>query len=217
VCDSVLYLDRACVLEHGMARSAGINYLRGRVNQDAERFVRDLTRPRFTAVPEPGFETNANAIFDEYCGVRDELGGDRLPAPDRRGYLAANMVAATRIEEPEWRARQEQLLASHGWTRRDRARYAGGTAARMAAYFAAHPSALARTLKRQLWERPPRSASALLLARLGRAVPARDELRFGSAAEAIEYAGAHPRAPQRHAFHVHELERAGAVLRRRSG
>jgi hypothetical protein len=157
-------------------------------------------------------ETTANAIFQEYCSVRAEVGGDGFPPPDPRGYLAANAISADRIEDPEWRARLQQLLRERGWRRWDGARHAAGLTLRMASYLILHPTALARAVRRQLWERPPGTAMANLLARLGLEPPVRDELRFDSAAQAIAHADAHPRRPSPQAWHVHELARAGAIV-----
>lgn len=211
--DTILYLDRPCVIEHGMSRSAGINFLRGSMNDDARRFAGDLTVERFGATPEPAFETAANAIFQEYCAVRAEVGGDGLPPPDARGYLATNAISVDRIEDERWRSRMRQLLERHGWTRVDAARETARRAAGMAAYLLRHPGALARSVKRQLWQRPPGSPAANMLARAGVAPPTRGELKFTSSAEAIAYAGARPRPPLPHAWHVHRLARAGAIVR----
>src|SRR5206468_3596267 len=76
VSETTLYLDRACMIEYGMTRSSGITYSKGKPNEDAADVARHLSGPRFWATPEPGFETVANAIFQEYCAVREEVGGD---------------------------------------------------------------------------------------------------------------------------------------------
>jgi len=217
LCDTVLYLDRPCLVQHGMHRSAGVNYIRGNINEDAADFGRTLTVARFGATPEPAFETISNAIFQEYCGVRHELGGDRFPAPDWRGYLTANAIAVERIEEPEWRARMQDLLRRRGWTRWDSVRHVAGLSLRMAAYLVRNPAALARTIKRQLWDRPPGTALAFLLPKLGLDPRIREDLRFESAAEAIAYADSHPRAPTRSAWHVDQLAGAGAIVSRHRG
>jgi hypothetical protein len=215
VCETILYLDRACVIEHGLKRSAGINFQRGRMNADAARFASEVTDDRFAATPEPGFVTNANAIFQEYCAVRAELGGVGFPPPDRRSYLTANAVSVARIEDPEWHRRMHELLRRHGWRRRHAASRAVGVGLRIATYLARHPGALARAVRRQLWERPPGSPAASLLARAGLNPRTRDELRFATAGEAIAHANAHPRPPTPHAFHVDGLRRAGAIVARR--
>lgn len=213
VCDTLLYLDRSCVVEHGMRRSAGIGYLRGRMNADAADFAGRVTSDRFGATPEPAFETGANAIFQEYCAVRAELGGGRLPPVDRRAYLAANAVSVDRIADPDWRGRMRALLESHGFGRLAGARRVARLALEMAGYFARHPGALAASARRQLVDRPPGSALANVLPRLGLDPRVREGLTFGSSAEALAHADAHPRSRSPHAWHVHRLERAGAVLR----
>jgi hypothetical protein len=212
VCETVLYLDRPCLIEHGLGRSAGGSYRHGTMNEDAARFARELSVSRFGTTPEPGFETVSNAIFQEYCAVREEVGGEQFPAPDPRGYLTANAISVDRIAQSEWRVRMQDLLRRRGWTRWDAARHAAGMTFGMAAYLLRHPGALARALKRQLWERPPGSPASFLLTRLGIDPRARVELSFESAAEAIAYADRHPRGPTPHAWHVHQLARAGAIV-----
>jgi hypothetical protein len=212
VCETILYFDRPCLIEQGMGSSAGISYLRGSMNDAAAQFARELPGERFGATPEPRFETVANAIFHEYCSVREELGDDRFPPLDRRGYLTANSTSVDRIEEPRWRARMRKLLRERGWSRRDKARHVMGVAMGMAGYLLRHPGALVRTIKRQLWDRPPGTAAGAVLTRLGLNPRTREDLTFESAAAAIAHANAHPRAPTSHAWHVHQLARAGAIV-----
>jgi hypothetical protein len=211
--DTILYLDRACLIEYGMSRSAGISYMRGRFNRDAANFQRELSVHRFGATPEPAFETAANALYQEYCSVRRETGGDRFPPLDRRSYLTANALSIARIEDPEWRTRMEELLERCGWKRRYGVRHTLNVTLMMAGYFISHPGALARSVKRQLWDRPPGTPFAYLLPRIGLSPRIRDELQFDSSADAIAYAAAHPRRRMPYAWHVHRLRHAGAVVR----
>jgi hypothetical protein len=213
-CDSILYFDRACIVEYGTGRSSVHTYMKGRPNEVHARFARETSGFRLAGTPEPGFETVANGLYKEYFVAREETGGDRFPAVSPRSYLAAQAVAIAQIEEPEWRSRMKRLLRRHGWKRRHDARRAAGEAAAMAGYFIRHPTAFASSIKRQLWERPPRTMLASLLLRVGVNPRTRDELRFGSAADAIAHAEGHPRRRLPHAWHVHQLERAGAIVRR---
>jgi hypothetical protein len=211
--DTILYLDRSCLIQWGMSRSSGITYMAGRPNEDAARFKAELSVPRFGSTPEPAFETATNAIFQEYCAIREEVGGDRFPPVDWRSYLTDNAISIDRVEDPEWRTRNQALLRRRGWTRVNSARHVLRQSASMAAYFIRHPQALGRSLKRQLWDRPPGTPAAFLLPRVGLNPRIRDELRFDSAAKAIAYANAHPRARTRYAWHLHQLRRAGAIVR----
>ena len=213
LCDTILYLDRACLIEHGMRRSAGAGYRHGTLNEDARDFAHRLADPRFGHTPVPEFETVANAMFQEYCGVRAEFGGDRFPRPQRGHYLAANAASIARIADPRWRARMRDLLRDHGWTRTSSARYALALAGEIAGYFLRHPGALGRSVKRQLVDRPPGTPAEYLLPRAGLNPPIRDDLTFETSAEAIAHAEAHPRPRTPYAWHVHRLQRAGAVVR----
>jgi hypothetical protein len=212
-CDTILYLDRPCMIERAMSRSNGISFMRGRPNEAAIRFASELSAPRFGATPDPAFETNANAICQEYCSVREEVGGNRLPPVEWRSYLAANAISIDRLEDPGWRARMEDLLRSRGWKRRDSLRRVLSLWLEIAGYFVRHPSAFARSVKRQVWQRPPGTPLAFLLPRFGLNPRIRDDLKFESAANAIAYADANPRPPLPTAWHVHRLSRAGAIVR----
>jgi hypothetical protein len=215
VCDSILYLDRACMIEHGFMRSAGGNYVLGNMNEDATRFARELTSPRFGATPEPAFETVANAIFQEYCCVHAEVGGDEFPPPDEWGYLAANAISADRIEDPSWRARTQELLRRRGWTRWSSVRHALGLALEMAGFVIRHPAVLARSVKRQVHDRPPGTVLGSMLPRLGLKPPIRDEFKFETSAQAIAFAEANPRPRRSHSWAEHRLARAGVIVRTR--
>jgi hypothetical protein len=213
-CETFLYFDRACMIEQGMGRSAGNSFAKGRFNRDAASFKDELSVPRFGATHEERFETIANSIFQEYLAVRAEAGGERFPPVERGPYLLANALSVERIEEPEWRERMEDVLSEHGWTRRHRARHALEQALAIAGYFARHPGALAPSIRRQLWDRPPGTPLARLLTRAGLNPRVREHLTFASSADAIAHADAHPRPRMPYAWHVHRLERAGAIARR---
>jgi hypothetical protein len=213
-CATILYLDRSCLVEHGTARSSGIAYMRGRPNEAATRFQRELSKPRFGDTPEPAFEIGANAIWQEYFSVRAEVGDDRFPPVDWGSYLTANAVGAGRIEDPEWRARMKELLRQRGWTRRRSIRHAARLSVSMAGYFLRHPTALPRTLKRLLWDRPPGTPFAFLLPKIGLSPRTRDDLRFESTADAIVQAGARPRPRRPYTWPLYRLSRAGAIVRR---
>jgi hypothetical protein len=212
--DTVLYLDRPCLVEYAMPQSTGGGFRRGQLNPHAADYAAQLAEPRFGATPEPTLETLANAIFQEYCSVRAEEGGGRFPPVERRGYLATNAISVDRVEDPDQRAALRAQLRRLGWTRVDSVRHTLGVARAMAGYLARHPSEIRRTLRRQLVERPPGTPLAFVLSRLGLAPPVSDEFRFATAEEAIAWADANPRSPTPHAWHIDRLERAGAVVRR---
>jgi hypothetical protein len=211
--DSVLYLDRACVIEHGFSRSAGGNYVLGSMNDDATWFAQELDTARFGATPEPAFETGANAILQEYCSVRAELNGDGFPPVDERGYLVANAISADRLEDPRWRARTSELLRRRGWTRWSSIRHVLGLTREMAGFAARHPGVLPRSIRRQVRERPPGTVAAYVLPRIGLNPRIGPGFRFDSSEEAIAHANENPRPRMATTWPVHRLARAGAVVR----
>jgi hypothetical protein len=83
----------------------------------------------------------------------------------------------------------------------------------MASHLVRHPRALARTVKRQLWDRPPGTPAAVLLRRVG-LNPRLRNLSFDSPEQALAHAIAHPRDPTPDGWHLDALRRAGEIIRR---
>lgn len=214
VCDTILFEDRCATVYRGARASSGISYLRGLPNEHNDAFERHLPGGRHDSTPEPGFETTANAIFEEYCFVRARAGDPaRFPAIDPRAYLAVNALSASRIRDPERRARVEELMRRRGWTRGARIRNRAAKVAPAFGYFVRHPGAIGRTLHRQLIERPPGTPASVLLPKIGIDPRVRDELRFASSQEAIAHAETHPRRRSPSSWPLHALSRAGAIVR----
>ena len=211
-CESILLLDRACLIAHGQDRSAGGNFRRGNVNEDAADYAERLTDPRFGATPAPELETLANAVFQEYCSVREEEGGERFPPLEWRGYLTANAISVDRIENPARRAEMRRTLRRLGWSRLGSVRHAAELTLEMAEYLVSHPDAIPRTLRRQLRDRPPGTPLAFFLSRLGLDPHVSESYKFPTSADALAYARANPRPTTPHAWHLHRLARAGAVV-----
>jgi hypothetical protein len=212
--DTVLYEDRAAAIYYGARASSGISYLHGLPNEHNEDFGRHLPAGRHDSTPEPAFETTANAIFEEYCFVRAQATDPtRFPAVDPRGYLATNALSASRIRDPERRARVEELVRRRGWTPAARAANRARKIAPALGYFARHPGAIGRTLHRQVIERPPATPASVLLPRIGIDPRVRDDLRFSSSREAIAYADTHPRRRSPSSWPLYALSRAGAIVR----
>jgi hypothetical protein len=184
--DTLLYLDRPCVIQYAFHSSNGFTFLRGVRNDASSDFERRLARPVNVTTPEPRLRTFANAMFEEYCLASEQGGGDRFPPLDRRRYLAENAESARWMTEP-LRGQTEELLRQAGWTRAARARHA----------------LRERLERRRHRARHPREEDG---------APDRRP-RFADAAAAIAHADAHPRPPAPRAWHVETLERNGAVLR----
>ena len=146
--------------------------------------------------------------------MRAEGGGGRFPPPGPRSYLRAHAIDVARIREPEWRESMRELLRARRWTRRHDVWHALDTTLEIAGHLIRHPGALARTVKRQLWDRPPGTPASVLLPRIGLSPGIRDDLRFGSSAEAIAHANARPRPRKPYSWETHRLRRSGAVARR---
>lgn len=188
--DAILHLDRACLVQFGLALSNGFSVVIGRPNESADHFARSLPIAPYGATPAPEIRTIANAMFEEY-GLAREHSGDhaRFPPIDPHGYLAENALAATWIADPSLRATVEEQLRRRGWTRGAQARATLSRWRASAAFFARHPRAL----------RHHRSDD--------------DAPAFDDVGDALVFASAHPRPPTPHPRHLEPLRRSGVIAR----
>jgi hypothetical protein len=198
--DSILYLDKAILIQYAMQRSQGASYTRGEDTKDRVDFASQLGATEMNyAAPVPAFQTIRNAIFHEYAFVKSESGSPKFPEIDPRAYMAAILEDMSQIENPAMRKEMLHVLRENGWVGAPRARYDlavrgyGGVLAVWEAF-----RAVMRRVK-QIVRRVAR-----LAARVGVPLPV-SAMGFRSAEEAIAYANAHPlpRAPDLR--HVEQL------------
>lgn len=203
--DSILYWDKAILLQYALDRSNGASYSRGDDAPDRLDFAAQLgSREMNYAAPVPQFRTIRNAIVHEYCFVKRESGSDRFPEVDPRAYIAAVVEDFSQIENVELRDSMFDVLRDNGWVGAPRARYAGGLALLRIAFrgwdvLRAVTRAGLRAARTLFSERRAR-----LLGRLGLRVPT-PLIGFRSAAEAIEFANRNPRPPALTLDHLEPL------------
>ena len=122
--DSILYLDKALLIQYALDRSQGASYARGEDTQDRVDFAGQLgTTEMNYAAPVPAFQTIRNAIFHEYAFVKAESGSPRFPEIDPRAYMAAMLEDFTQIENRAVRKQMLAVLRDNGWVGAPRARY----------------------------------------------------------------------------------------------
>jgi Glycosyl transferase family 2 len=198
--DSIVYLDKAVLIQHALHRSQGASYTRGESTPDRVDFAGQLGATEMNyAAPVPEFQTIRNAIFHEYAFVKAESGSPKFPEIDPRAYMAAILEDMSQIENPAVRKQMLQVLRENGWVGAPRARYdlaVGGYGAVLAVW------ELVRVVTRRIRGIVRRLARPL--ARLGLPVPL-SEIGFRSADEAIGYANTHPVPPAADLRHVEQL------------
>ena len=121
--DSILYFDKALLIQYALDRSQGASYARGEETQDRVDFAGQLgTTEMNYAAPVPAFQTIRNAIFHEYAFVKAESGSPLFPEIDPRAYMAAMLEDFTQIENRAVRRRCSRCCATTaGWALRVRA------------------------------------------------------------------------------------------------
>jgi hypothetical protein len=189
--DSILYLDKALLIQYALDRSQGASYTRGENTPDRVDFAGQLgTIEMNYAAPVPAFQTIRNAIFHEYAFAKGESGSSRFPAIDPRAYMAAMLEDFTQIENPALRRQMLEVLRDNGWVGAPRARYdlaVRGYGAVLALWDVARKLMRATTSGVRSAVRPGTAAAA---ARLG-VRPSVSLIGFRSADEAIGYANEH--------------------------
>jgi hypothetical protein len=203
--DSILYYDKAVLLQYAMARSQGASYSRGEDTKDRVDFATQLgTTEMNNAAPVPAFHTIRNAIFHEYCFVRAESSSGKFPPIDPRAYMAAILEDFSQIENRELRSEMLDVLRDNGWVGAPRMRY-GLAVAGMGGVYRGWDviRSLARgvigLVRRVLSERVARSLAAAGIK------PPAGLVGFRSTARAIEYANAHPRPATASLSHLEPL------------
>jgi Glycosyl transferase family 2 len=205
IVDSILYLDKALLIQYALDRSQGASYARGENTQDRVDFAGQLGATEMNyAAPVPAFQTIRNAIFHEYAFVKAESGSSRFPEIDPRAYMAAILEDFSQIENPAVRRQMLGVLRDNGWVGAPRARYdvaVRGYGGVLALWHVARTltRGMTRTVRRMV-----RPSGVAFAGRLGLPASA-SAIGFRSAEEAIAYANAHPLPARDDLDHVQQL------------
>jgi hypothetical protein len=208
VVDSILFYDRAPIIDYAVARSNGNSYARGLPSPDGQDFLKQAKSAGVNwAAPIPGFHVIANSIAHEYCQVQTEVGAEVFPPLDMPRYFTRIDREVQRLENPRLKRDMQDLLAGAGYSRgmKQRAWQLLDRPSRLAV---AHgPNFFAFALRRA---RRLGLARALALPGIGGLLaavlgPRRAEARwvpFESSELAIGFAEAHPCRPDRALSHL---------------
>ena len=114
--ESIGYLDRPVLINRANWRSNGMSVLRGIPSSENVDFARLTGSAMYANTPAPQLQTISNAIFNEYCFVRNEA-PDTFPPLSRLSYLAAIARDLRRMENEALVAETSEQLRELGWTR----------------------------------------------------------------------------------------------------
>jgi glycosyltransferase involved in cell wall biosynthesis len=185
--DSLLYYDKATLIQYAMSRSNGMSYARGVPGPDNADFIDRLPGVSLNyATPIPEFQSNINAVLNEYCVVKAETGSPKFPEVDRRRYLAELGLGLRHLRDPYLARRMKRLLRSNGWTGFDNAL---SLISRILFLIRGQPSWVVRRIARAI-------SSKLLpkaLADSDTRIVSEWLMRFPSTSAAIRYANQSPR------------------------
>jgi hypothetical protein len=184
--DSILYYDRAMLLQYAISRSNGMSYARGLQGVDNADFIGRLPGGSMNfATPIPEFQSNTNAVLNEYCVIKAETRSAKFPEIDRRRYLAEIGLGLRHLRDPLLARRMKRLLRSNGWTGID---YAASLVSRIFFSIRWQPSWVWRRLARAICTKLLPKALVGSDTRIAKWL-----MRFPSTAAAIRYANKSPR------------------------
>jgi hypothetical protein len=202
VVDSILYYDKAMLLEYRSDLSTSGGVARGVPTPGsadlAAEFGGGLLR---LAVPLPSLNLLANYFVHEYNVVRAESKSGKFPEIDRPGYLAVCARDVSRLQDPHLASEAKRLLEEIGWRSSSRGRR---LLDRLQSAIR-HPYKVVDRLISPVLAGARTKRFWMLLARRGLHPPASRWFHFHSTEEAITYAGQFPRRRRRNPGHLYHL------------
>lgn len=113
--ERILYLDQSLYIHYGIRRSNGISILRGVASPDSIDFLRftQSTHP-FNCTPYPEFMTVGNAVLHEYCFVRRQPAGARMPEVNMQRYVKMLWQDVACFTDPASRRQAQDQLRKRG-------------------------------------------------------------------------------------------------------
>ena len=185
--DSFLYYDKTPLLHYALQRSNGESQTRGIASKDHLDFMAQLKGKSYSfAAPIPEVATVGNAIMHEYCVVREQTGGSKMPEIAREAYLNGLAKEVSQLGNTHLRDQMRIVLAEHGW-KEPRASVIGQFLLWMRS-----PGRVLGQLARWLCPLLPQAFWTWLARQFGVPPPTRF-LRFTSTEDALAYDQAHPR------------------------
>ncbi len=117
VVDGVILYDRSALIHYALDRSNGMGFVRGIPTPDHKDFLTTLgtTTSLHFSTPIPEVQTVGNAIFHEYCTVKQETGSSRFPEVEIESYIEYLAREVDQLENVELQERMWVLLSQHGW------------------------------------------------------------------------------------------------------
>jgi hypothetical protein len=225
--DSILYYDKSPIFHYALDRSNGASANRGELTRDYADFIANLPVDdsiRNYATPIPQIRTSANAIFNEYCLLKETTHSRRFFELNKERYLSYLYSELEEIEDPNLRAQMRRTLEAHG-TVADEARPTARTAVSRIMRKLLSPTAVLNKIRRTIMRvatRPEMRDTWLFLARhFGIKPPDDHRFEFDTVEEAIAYLREFPRRNNESLFYIqhlrgHELSFANGRQRART-
>lgn len=114
IVDSILYFDKAVIVHYAILQSNGASFAKGVMSKASSDFVANLSQSQFClSSPIPALQTVGNAIWHEYCILKQEIGSDRFPDINMSNYLNYIAGEVKQIENPDLKIKMEEILSSH--------------------------------------------------------------------------------------------------------
>ena len=197
ILDTILFYDSSPIFHYGLERSNGASVSRGELSSDYADFIANLpvdNANRNYATPIPQIISTSNAIYNEYCVIRQETKSARFFELNLQRYL--QLLADELAEVQDLRTKDEtySLLRAHGWKPEAAPKRTTSAILRKLLSPRAVGNRLRAAFRTTVTNRATKSAWLFLSRHFGLRPPDDQRFEFDNVEEAISFISKYPRA-----------------------
>ncbi|MEP6636970.1 MAG: glycosyltransferase, partial [Acidobacteriota bacterium] len=115
--DNIIFYDCSAIFHYALERSNGASVTRGNLTNDHADFIANLpvnSANRNYATPIPQIVTAGNAIFHEYCFIKQETRSPRFFELNLERYLRQLAEELEEVDDSQAKDEMHSLLVAHG-------------------------------------------------------------------------------------------------------
>jgi hypothetical protein len=198
--DNIIFYDSSAIFHYALERSNGASVTRGTLSADSADFIANLpvdNSNRNYATPVPQIISAGNAIYNEYCVIKQETKSPRFFELDRGAYLRSLAQELEEVQDARDRDKMYALLVAHGLKEETAAQRSRSATLRKLLSPRAVGSRVRSMLMRAATNRATKRAWLFLSNHFGMKPPDEQRFEFDTVEEAIDFMNHYPRMPLR--------------------
>ncbi len=195
--ETVLFYDCSAIFHYGLERSNGASVTRGELTSDYADFIANLpvdNSIRNYATPIPQIISTSNAIYNEYCIIKQETKSPRFFELNLERYLRSLAEELEEVQDSRAKDEMHSLLIAHGLRPEAAPKRTGSEILRKLLSPRAVRNRLRAMLRTALTNRATKPAWLFLTRHFGVKPPEDQRFEFDNLEEAISFINQYPRA-----------------------